>query len=216
MKKIWMSTVAIFCTLIFMCFQSYAEGCRPITTWSSSDTASFTSNQATVYDYINTSYPIPNLGGALVTSVTINLTNGPGIRIWSHEDDLAAVATLANYLASTTWRSANSHYYDEYYLIYKVDAKGMVKTLDLIANYRGNLVEILSYFFGERPLSGELPIYASWFSQVKALIDAKCSGSCGAGKIPLPEGVLAFDIRSEMASSPISGCDPETIRPLAW
>ena len=215
MRKIWMSSV-FFCTLIFICSQSYAEGCGAITTWNSGDAAFFTSNQGTVYSFENTPFPIPNLGEALVTSIDIHLANGPAIRIWSHEDDGAAQTSLTNYLALKPWSASNLHTYGDYNLVYELDDHGMVKVVDLIANYRGNLIEMLSYFFEDRSLSGELPVYDLWFSQVKALIDSKCSGSCGAGKIPLPEGVQAFDhTYEEEISAPVSGCNPETIRPLA-
>ncbi len=219
MVRKWLRCV-VCCGLLAVWFPVQADECGRITTWNSNDASFFTSQEASVYGFENTPFPIPNLGGAMVTYIAVSLSGGPSIRVWSHENAASAQNSLENYWALNPWRGDNSHYYDEYYLIYKLDANGMVKTLDLIANYRGNLIEILTYFFGERSLSGELPIYALWFSQVKALIDSKC-GTAGnpptIALIPSPAQGLAFQISIlENRVFRIKATDPDGREDLDW
>ena len=191
----WLCGV-VCCGLLAVWFPVHAEECGLITNWNSNDASFFTSQEASVYAFENTSFPIPNLGGAMVTHIAFSLNGGPFTRVWHHENTAAAQASLGNYLATKSegW----VHSYGEYYLIYKADDSGMVKTMDLAANYRGSLVVMDSYFFGARSLSGELPIYESWFGQVKALIDSKC-GTAGnpptIALLPSPAQGLAFQIR---------------------
>jgi len=208
----------ICCALLSFWVPVHAEECGLITTWNSDDAVYFTSQETSVYAFDNTPFPIPSLGGAMVTSIQFSLSGGPFIRVWSHENDAAAQTSLENYLATIS--AGRVHNYGEYFLIYKVDDDGMVNSVDLAANYRGSLVKMETYFIDKRSLSEQVPIYESWFGQVKALINSKC-GTIGnpptIALLPSPAQGLAFQISIfENRVFKIKASDPDGRADLDW